>query len=62
MKKYWTSEIYGFGKWIRQYGFYPKLLPLCIYIDHGISLNEQPAKHELESDAPSETNIILLSL
>lgn len=25
---------------------------LCIYIDHGISLDELPAKHELESDAP----------
>jgi len=53
MKPYWTSEIYGFGKWIRKYAFYPKSLPLCIYTDHGVSLSEQTAKHELESDAPT---------
>ena len=52
MKKYWTAEIYGFGKWIRRYGFYPDFLPLCIYTDHGIVFEEQAAKHELESDAP----------
>jgi len=52
MKKYWTSEVYGFGKWIRKYGFYPNWLPLCINVDHGIPLDENPAKHEIESDAP----------
>jgi FkbM family methyltransferase len=52
MKRYWTSEIYGFGKWIRKYGFYPSWLPLCIDVDHGIPFDEYPAKHELESDAP----------
>jgi FkbM family methyltransferase len=52
MKVYWTSEIYGFGKWIRKYAFYPNWLPLCIYSDHGISIDEYAAKHELESDAP----------
>ncbi len=53
MKKYWTSEVYGFGKWIRNYGFYPNWLPLCIDVDHGIPLDEYPSKHELESDAPA---------
>ena len=52
MKTYWTSEIYGFGKWLRKYGFYPSFLPLCVDIDHGVPLDECPAKHELESDAP----------
>ena len=52
MKRYWTSEIYGFGKWLRKYGFYPSFLPLCVDIDHGVPFDEYPAKHELESDAP----------
>ncbi|OYQ63866.1 hypothetical protein B9G53_14765 [Pseudanabaena sp. SR411] len=52
MKKYWTSQIYGFGKWLRKYGFYPSFLPLCVDIDHGVPFDEYPAKHELESDAP----------
>ena len=32
---YWTSELYGFGKYIRQYGYYPEELPLMIFTDHG---------------------------
>ncbi|MHA4843882.1 hypothetical protein ACX0G7_06960 [Flavitalea antarctica] len=31
---YWTCEYYGFGKWLRKYGFYPKKLPIRIYTDH----------------------------
>ena len=31
---FWTSEIYGFGKYIRQYGFYPKDWPLFVFTDH----------------------------
>lgn len=49
---YWTAEIYGFGKHIREYGFYPLELPLFINTDHGISLHEFPLKSELESSAP----------
>lgn len=49
---YWTSEIYGFGKHIRDYGFYPMHLPLYVNTDHGISSSEIPAKLELESTAP----------
>lgn len=52
---YWTAEIYGFGKWIRKYGYYPDSFPLCIYTDHGAGCNDDlPSKHELESDAPSQ--------
>jgi hypothetical protein len=50
---YWTSSVYGFGKWIRKYGFYPNFLPLCIYTDHAPGHDHRhPFQHELESDAP----------
>jgi len=39
---FWTSEIYGFGNSIRNYGFYPKFLPLCIYTDHSPAFCENP--------------------
>ncbi len=48
---YWTSEIYGFGRYIRQYAYYPEFLPLCAYTDHGPFSADTPLKHELESDA-----------
>lgn len=48
---YWTAEIYGFGKYIRHYGYFPSFLPLCIFTDHGPG-GEGPFKHELASDAP----------
>ena len=50
---YWTANIYGFGKWIRRYGYYPPCLPLCIYTDHGPADPElSPYPHELHSSAP----------
>jgi hypothetical protein len=50
---YWTASIYGFGKWIRRYGYYPPCLPLCIYTDHGPGDKEcSPYPHELDSSAP----------
>ncbi len=49
---YWTSEIYGFGKYIREYGYYPSLLPLCIYSDHGVGNFHEPQPHEINSDSP----------
>lgn len=50
---YWTAEIYGFGKYIRRYGYYPSFLPLAIYNNHGIEfIDAKPYKHELASDAP----------
>lgn len=52
-KPYWTSSVYGFGKWIRIYGYYPPILPLCVYTDHapGETSNVHNA-HEIESTAP----------
>jgi hypothetical protein len=50
---YWTANIYGFGKWIRRYGYYPPCLPLCIYTDHGPGdPGFSPYPHELHSSAP----------
>lgn len=50
---YWTTKVYSLGKYLREYGYYPSWLPLCVYIDHGVVCSEQkPFKHELESDAP----------
>ena len=50
---YWTANIYGFGKWIRRYGYYPPCLPLCIYTDHGPGdVGLSPYPHELRSSAP----------
>ena len=51
---YWTAEIYSFGKHLRQYGFYPKWLPLCVYTDHAPGTFGEPFKHELESTAPAQ--------
>jgi hypothetical protein len=51
---YWTSEIYGFGKYIREYGYYPKWMPLKIFTDHGPAQNDFPIAHELESDSPTQ--------
>ena len=50
---YWTANIYGFGKWIRRYGYYPPCLPLCIYTDHGPGdRGVSPYPHELTASAP----------
>lgn len=43
----WTAEVYGFGKWIRKYAYYPNFLPLCIHTDHGPGQQEFPLKTEL---------------
>lgn len=53
IRPYWTSSVYGFGKWIRIYAYYPPFLPLCIYTDHSPGERQgQPFPHELDSDAP----------
>lgn len=51
---YWTAVVYGFGKHLREYGYYPSWLPLCVYTDHGVKTEHKPYKHELESDAPTQ--------
>lgn len=53
-RPYWTAELYSFGKHIREYGHFPRCLPLCIYTDHGAGRVDHPFKHELESDAPCQ--------
>lgn len=53
VRPYWTANIYGFGKWIRRYGYYPPCLPLCIYTDHGPGeTGATPTPHEAASSAP----------
>ena len=52
---YWTANIYGFGKWIRRYGYYPPCLPLCIFTDHGPGdSGYSPYPLELNSSAPAQ--------
>lgn len=51
---YWTSELYGFGKYLREYGYYPSFLPLCVYSDHGVSYYLDPTPHELNNDSPTQ--------
>lgn len=48
---YWPSEVYSFGKHFRNYGFYPSILPLYIYSDHGVAVDTKVYPHELENDA-----------
>lgn len=48
---YWTSEVYGFGQGIREYGYYPSWLPLFIFTDHGVSRDVSICNIELEHDA-----------
>ena len=53
LKFFWTTEVYGFGKYMRKYGYYPKFLPLAIFNEHGVgSLFVKPWHYELESLAP----------
>ena len=50
---YWSSEIYGFGKYIREYGYYPKNLPLPIFTDHsGPQTIDNFNHYEINTDAP----------
>jgi hypothetical protein len=46
---HWTSELYGFGKCFRAYARFPKLLPLCVYSDHGVGLNANLFPHEVNN-------------
>lgn len=50
---YWPSEVYGIGKALRRYAFYPDSLPLNIYSSHGITHADVPAPHELEQKTPA---------
>lgn len=48
---YWTSELYCFGKCIRSYARYPRLLPLFVYADHGVALHSNLFPHETTNSA-----------
>jgi hypothetical protein len=50
---YWTAEIYGFGKYIRKYAYFPSWLPLCINTDHGPGEILQIIS-ELKTPAPAQ--------
>lgn len=49
---YWVNNVYGLGIWLKDYGYYPNCLPLCNYMDHGMTLADQISPHEIENDAP----------
>lgn len=51
---YWTAEVYGFGKLLRSYGYYPDFLPLCVFTDHSGGRTGGPLRIEIESDAPCQ--------
>lgn len=48
---YWTSEVYGTGAGLREYGYYPNWLPLYVFTDHGVSRDVSICHVELEHDA-----------
>lgn len=50
--KFWSSNVYGIGKWLKRYVGYPDRLPLCAEIDHGPHWVSVPHKMYLESQAP----------
>lgn len=51
---FWTVRVYGTGRWLRRYGYYPIFLPLCVETDHapGGRLT-QLLKSELTTTAPA---------
>ncbi len=49
---FWVNDVYSLGFWLRNYGFYPRNLPLFTYMDHGITLFDTISQHEIENDAP----------
>lgn len=48
---YLTADMYGFGRYIAKYGYYPRWLPLCINTEHGPGQVNQFIT-ELKTDAP----------
>jgi FkbM family methyltransferase len=47
-----VNGTYSLGKWLKEYGYYPDSLPLCTYMDHGMTFFDKIPDHELENDAP----------
>ena len=52
----WTSEIYGIGKHLREYAYYPMSFPLLVHSDHG-----GPYQHDtaLPIDIDTESPVLL---
>jgi hypothetical protein len=48
---YWTSELNSVGRLYRQWACYPKILPLFVYSDHGVTSQCTLAKHERDNTA-----------
>ncbi|RYE51079.1 MAG: hypothetical protein EOP48_18735, partial [Sphingobacteriales bacterium] len=49
---FWSAEAYGFGKHIRNYGYYPMNLPLHIFTDHsGPALRNKFTTYEINNTA-----------
>lgn len=48
---YWTSEVYGAGEGLREYGYYPEWFPLYVFTDHGVLRDSLVCQVELEHDA-----------
>lgn len=46
----WTSELYSFGKCLRQGARYPGMFPLYVYSDHGAGLHSHLYPHELNNE------------
>ena len=53
---FWVNNVYGIGFWLKKYAYYPQWLPLCNYIEHGISLSDVIPKHEKETEATKTRN------
>jgi hypothetical protein len=49
--RYWPSEIYSFGKCIRELTGYPSIFPLYVYSDHGVHTRHKLQPHELSNSA-----------
>jgi len=49
---FWVNDVYSLGYWLKDYGFYPKRFPLFTYMDHGNTLFDTIAQHEIENDSP----------
>jgi FkbM family methyltransferase len=47
-----VNHCYSLGYWLKDYGNYSKNLPLCTYMDHGMTLFDKIPEHELVNDAP----------
>ena len=48
---YWVSEMYSFGKCLRYWAKYPRVLPLNVFLDHGVGLFSKLFPHELDNGA-----------